>query len=118
MSTTCSSFTPEFFMASACGMVRGKPSKRKPRAQSGALMRSFTSPMMMSSETSSPRSITCFAARPSGVPAFTAARSMSPVEICGIAYFRVMKVAWVPFPAPGPPSKIRRIRQPSEGRFL
>ena len=40
--------------------------------------------MMMSSETSAPLSITFFAARPSGVPAFTAARSMSPVEICGM----------------------------------
>ena len=76
--------TPELFIASACGMVRGKPSKRKPFAQSGALMRSFTSPMMMSSETRSPRSITCLGGEPSGVPAFTAARSMSPVEICGM----------------------------------
>jgi hypothetical protein len=34
-------FTPAAFMASACGMVRGKPSNRNPWAQSGCLMRSF-----------------------------------------------------------------------------
>ena len=38
----------------------------------------------MSSLTSAPESITFLAARPSGVPALTAARSMSPVEICGM----------------------------------
>ncbi len=64
---------------------------------------------MMSSETSAPLSITCFAASPSGVPALTAARSMSPVEICGMPYARVMNVAWVPLPAPGGPSRISRI---------
>jgi hypothetical protein len=40
--------------------------------------------MMMSSETSAPLSITCFAATPSGVPDLIAARNMSPVEICGM----------------------------------
>ncbi len=39
---------------------------------------------MMSSLTSAPASITFFAAMPSGVPALTAARSMSPVETCGM----------------------------------
>ena len=39
---------------------------------------------MMSSLTSAPESITFFAARPSGVPALTAARSMSPVDTCGM----------------------------------
>ena len=65
--------------------------------------------MMMSSETSPPLSITFFAARPSGVPALTAARSMSPVEICGIPYASLMNVAWVPLPAPGGPSRINRM---------
>ena len=45
-------------------------------------------------------SITFFAARPISLPALTAARSMSPVEICGMPYFLQMKVAWVPLPAP------------------
>jgi hypothetical protein len=51
-------------MASACGIVRGKPSNRKPRAQSGLRERSFTRPMMMSSLTSAPESITFLAAMP------------------------------------------------------
>src|SRR6185437_2258082 len=57
--------------------------------------------MMMSSETSTPLSMTCFAASPSGEPAFTAARSMSPVEICGMPYASRMNAACVPLPAPG-----------------
>jgi hypothetical protein len=39
---------------------------------------------MISSLTREPESITFFASRPRGVPALTAARSMSPVEICGM----------------------------------
>jgi hypothetical protein len=34
--------------------------------------------------------MTFLAARPSGVPALTAARSMSPVEICGMPNFLQM----------------------------
>ncbi len=64
---------------------------------------------MMSSDTRPPVSITCFAASPSGVPAFTAARSMSPVEICGMPNASLMNVAWVPLPAPGGPSRINRM---------
>ena len=75
-------------------------------AQSGCFRRSFTRPMMMSSDTSWPASITFFAARPSGVPALTAARSMSPVEICGMPNFSRMNCACVPFPAPGGPRRI------------
>ena len=41
-------------MASACGMVRGKPSNRKPLAQSGWARRSFTRLMIRSSLTSAP----------------------------------------------------------------
>src|SRR5665213_3502257 len=65
--------------------------------------------MMMSSETSEPLSITCLAATPSGEPAFSAARNMSPVEICGMSYASLMNVACVPLPAPGGPSNINRI---------
>src|SRR5258706_6952832 len=75
--------------------------------------------MMMSSETSCPSSITFFAARPSGVPAFTAARNMSPVEICGMRKCSLMKLAWVPLPAPGGPRRISLTKAPriSEERF-
>src|SRR5438105_4050354 len=52
------------------------------------------------------------AARPNGVPALTAARSMSPVEICGMPYFWQMKLACVPLPAPGAPNRISLIACP------
>src|SRR6266571_1961834 len=68
--------------------------------------------MMMSSETSCPASMTFFAAIPSGVPALTAARSMSPVEICGMRKCSLMKPAWVPLPAPGGPRRISFIIVP------
>src|SRR3989441_13282173 len=70
--------------------------------------------MMMSSETSCPASMTFFAARPSGVPAFTAARNMSPVEICGMRKRSLMKLAWVPLPAPGGPKRISLIVVPRD----
>src|SRR5690554_1456135 len=34
---------------------------------------------------------------------------MSPVEICGMPNFWVIKAAWVPLPAPGGPSRISRM---------
>src|ERR1700754_917981 len=45
---------------------------------------------------------------PSGVPALTAARSISPVEICGIPNLSLMKFAWVPLPAPGAHARTSR----------
>ncbi len=62
--------------------------------------------MMMSSETSAPESITAFTFSPSSLPAFTADRNMSPVEIWGIPNSRQMNCACVPFPAPGGPSSM------------
>ena len=58
------------------------------------------------SDTSAPLSITFLAARPSGVPAFTAARSMSPVEIWGMPKRLQMTDACVPLPAPGAPNRM------------
>jgi hypothetical protein len=43
------------------------------------------------------------------VPAFTAARSMSPVDIWGIPNFSQINLACVPFPAPGAPNRINRM---------
>src|SRR5437762_10252414 len=57
--------------------------------------------------------MTFFAAMPSGVHAFTAARSMSPVEICGMRKRSLMKPAWVPLPAPGGPRRISFIIIPA-----
>ena len=93
-------------MASAWGMVRGKPSNRKPLAQSAWAMRSLTRPMMMSSLTRPPESMTFLAARPSSVPALTAARNMSPVEIWGMPNFWQRNAACVPLPAPGAPNRM------------
>jgi hypothetical protein len=42
-------------------------------------------PSTISSDTSEPASITALACSPSGVPAATAARRISPVEMCGTA---------------------------------
>src|SRR3954462_1857172 len=64
---------------------------------------------MMSSETSCPASMIFPASIPRGVFAARAARSMSPVEICGMPNFSRMKLAWVPLPAPGGPRRIKRM---------
>jgi hypothetical protein len=48
------------------------------------------------------------ASRPIFVPADTAARSMSPVEICGTPSATESRLACVPFPAPGGPNMISR----------
>ena len=52
-------------------------------AESGRANRSRMISMTMSSPTSRPASMTCFAFSPNSVPSFTAARSMSPVEMWG-----------------------------------
>jgi hypothetical protein len=59
----------------------------------GWAMRSLTRLMIRSSDTRPPASMTLLACRPSSVPALTAARSMSPVEICGMPNFSVMNLA-------------------------
>src|SRR5208337_3695351 len=95
--------------ASAWGTVRGKPSRIKPFWQSGCARRSLMMPMTTASGTSLPASMYSLAFRPISVPALTAARRMSPVEIWGIPYLSMSFFAWVPFPAPGPPNRIRFI---------
>ena len=62
-----------------------------------------------SSGTSSPRAISSLARRPTGVPALTAARSMSPVESCTRPCVATSRCACVPLPAPGGPSRINLI---------
>ena len=71
--------------ASACGMVLGKPSNKKPLEQSELEILSSTKPTITSSETRIPASIRDLASKPSLVPASTASLSMFPVEICGIS---------------------------------
>ena len=89
--------------ASACGILRGKPSRIKPFCASLSARRSLIIPRTISSETSCPASMACLALIPRGVPAFTAARSRSPVEIWGMPYFSTSNLAWVPLPPPGAP---------------
>ena len=62
---------------------------------------------MISSLTSSPRSMTALARSPSSVFAWTASRRMSPVEIFGMPRTRATRSACVPFPHPGGPIMIR-----------
>src|SRR6185437_73550 len=54
--------------------------------------------------------------RPSGVPALTAARSRSPVEMCASLSSAFSRLAWVPLPDPGAPSNTMRIVSPSSAR--
>ena len=65
-SFSVSSISPSI---SACGTVRGKPSRMKPFAHSGDLMLSLMIPTTMSSPTRPPDSIKAFAFMPISVPA-------------------------------------------------
>src|SRR6476646_4316647 len=58
-----------------------------------------------SSGTSSPRSMMCLTRSPAAVPEATASRSMSPVDNCGMQKRSTIRVACVPFPAPGGPNR-------------
>src|SRR3954451_7884172 len=96
----------------ACGTLRGKPSSRKPLRASSSSSRETTIPIVISSGTRSPASMNFLACWPSSVPWLTFARKMSPVEIFGIPRWAEMNWACVPFPAPGGPTRTRRITAP------
>ena len=102
--TLCSRSASIFFSASACGMVRGNPSKMTPLCSLPKL--SYT-PARMSTISSSgmswPLSMYPLAVFPSSVPFLISLRSTSPVEICPSPYFSISLSLWVPFPAPGAP---------------
>jgi hypothetical protein len=74
--------------ADACATVRGKPSSTNPPHRIARSSRSRTIPIITSSPTSSPRSMTRLARRADLGPACTASRRMSPVEIFGIPRLR------------------------------
>mmetsp|Transcript_44239 Transcript_44239/g.116261 ORF Transcript_44239/g.116261 Transcript_44239/m.116261 type:complete len:210 (-) Transcript_44239:101-730(-) len=93
----------------ACSTVRGKPSRINPFAQSSSLMRSRIIDTTSSSETRPPEAITSFACMPTSEPAATAARSMSPVDSCGISRVSTILGACEPFPAPGGPKRIMTV---------
>ena len=90
--------------------VRGKPSSRKPRWQSGWSMRSLMIATTRSSLTRPPLFMTPSASLPTSVPAATAARSMSPVLSCGVPSCSTMRGACVPLPAPGGPKRMMIVR--------
>src|SRR2546422_3084914 len=97
---------------SACATVRGNPSRRKPpSASSRASLSSITSPMSASG-TRSPRSTIGATLRPSGDPSLMAARSRSPVEMCGSPTRLVISAACVPLPTPGAPMSTSRTPAP------
>src|SRR6476646_6393159 len=91
--------------ASACATVRGKPSRIKPFAASEWSIRLAMTDTTTSSGTSSPRSMMCLTRSPEAVPSATASRSISPVDNCGIEKRSTIRVACVPFPAPGGPNR-------------
>src|SRR3954463_10482829 len=96
----------------ACGTLRGKPSSRNPLRASSSSSRDTTIPIVISSGTRSPASMYFLACWPSSVPWLTFARKMSPVEIFGIPRWAEMNWACGPFPAPGGPTRTRRITAP------
>ena len=92
---------------SACGMVRGKPSKTKPwppcrRSQSSI------KPTIILSETSPPCCVVSAVSKPSGVPRSLSRRNIAPGEVTGIPNWRVIISACVPLPEPGAPNNTSR----------
>src|SRR2546428_472509 len=102
--TAASSFV-NFDNASACAIVRGKPSRMKPFFASGSFSRRSVIAITMSSGTSCPASMYAFAFFPRSVPCATLCRKKLPVEMCGTPRYAASFAAWVPLPAPGGPSK-------------
>src|SRR5215218_5059199 len=68
--------------------------------------------MTMSSGTRSPRSMYSLATLPSSVPLATCSRRRSPVAIRARSKWSAIRVAWVPFPAPGGPISSTRMAGP------
>ena len=66
-------------------------------------------PMISESGTSAPLSMYPLASLPSAVPAATAERRMSPVEIWTEPSWALSILATVPLPAPGAPRRITRM---------
>ena len=93
--------------ASAWAWVRGNPSKMKPLASRWASILLRIMPITMWSSTSSPWSMSSWAARPNWVSALISARSRSPVLRCTRSYRSIRKALWVPLPAPGGPKRMR-----------
>ncbi len=100
----CCSWLNMASRACACARLRGKPSRMKPFRVSACARRSWIIARTISSDTKRPDSMAALACKPRGVPSLTAARSRSPVDICGIGYFFISSLACVPLPDPGAPN--------------
>ena len=101
-------FRPENHCAkpSACGIVLGKPSSRKPVSQSGHPRRSQTIRLTRSSGASCPAARMLCISRPSEVFRVICSRSKSPVARCGQPVSLVNILPVVPLPEPGAPNNI------------
>ena len=98
--------------ASACLAVRGYPSRIAPADPSDCPNRFSIISIVISSGTSSPLERYFCASSPIGVPSFKFSRKRSPLDTCGSSSAGLSRFAWVPFPAPGTPSKTIKINPP------
>ena len=87
--------------ASACGTVRGKPSRMNPLAQSACFTRLASMAMITSSGTSLPLSMMDLARWPISEPAATSARSMSPGGDLGDAFLLLQPLGLRAFTSAG-----------------
>src|ERR1700736_1038660 len=81
----------------------------KPRRVSGSPRRSRIMPSTRESSTHRHPPMAPRAWRPRSVPRATAARSRSPVEICGMPARSTRRWDWVPLPEPGAPNRTMRM---------
>ena len=89
--------------ALACGCVRGNPSNNQ-GDPAIFLSSDDISSTIVSSGTRSPRSINCFAFRPTSVPCCKCCRRISPELTCFKPKSRTIQFEMVPFPDPGAPT--------------
>ena len=103
---TTMSISINFFNCSACGIVRGNPSRMNPFSQSLLEILFFSISITTSSGTSSPDSMYFFAFSPISVSFFMFSLNRYPVDMCGIFLIGAIREAAVPFPAFGAPKNI------------
>ena len=95
------------FKRSACGTVRGKPSKTKPSAVQAQPVLDQADDDIIGNETAMLRDLGRL--HPEGGAEVLSRRRMAPGEVTGIAKCRVIISACVPFPEPGAPRSTSRL---------
>jgi len=103
---------------SACGIVRGNPSRINPFLQSSFSILFFNISITISSGTRLPLFMNSFTLSPISVFSFMFFLNRSPVEMCGTPRFGAILEAYVPFPEPGAPRNIFLILFSLRFRFL